>query len=295
MKETTTYTFKYGSDNDNIDLNTLLLSQIHFSAILNEIKNDIAADANLSIKIRPLTRGSVPFDLILNVSWIESILSHTNAVLDVAAAIIGIYVSIIQLRKWSKGKGFTEVIFKGDKAIVKIGDREFEVNKISYELYVKNPVIDAALSKAIEAIDKDENITDVEIIDNNKTSLVKIERAEFIDFIEPNELFEANITVSESQENLVINRLAFEKGYKWQFYLSGRKISATMADDAFMGSINAGEKFAKGDILVAVIESEKIFDKSVDIYIEKDFKIIKVLQHIPRNEQARIEFPIDNL
>ncbi len=33
MKESTRYTFKYNSDSDSIDLNTLLTSQIHFSTI----------------------------------------------------------------------------------------------------------------------------------------------------------------------------------------------------------------------------------------------------------------------
>ena len=74
LKPTTTYTFKYESADDSIDLNTLLLSQIHFSTILGEIKNTIASDSDLSIKI-----NSSPFNIYLDVLLIMCVALNSNA------------------------------------------------------------------------------------------------------------------------------------------------------------------------------------------------------------------------
>jgi len=90
---------------------------------------------------------------------------------------------------------------------------------------------------------------------------------------------------------LTIFKVVFDKGYyKWQFYMQGRKISATIPN-AFMERINTGERFAKGDTLVVELEVEKTYDKTLDIYIEKDFKILNVIDHIPRADQGTIPFP----
>jgi hypothetical protein len=286
MVHTDTYTFKYNSDGESIDLNTLLLSQIHFSAILNEIKNEVAAGTNLSIKIKPLTKGSIPFDIILDVSWIEDLIH--NSTYQFATSIVGALVGLIQLRIWAKGKKPNLIEMEGDKVILTIGETKLIIDKTIYDIAEKNSTIDKALQKSFEAIDKDESITGIEILDTQKTVLIDVPREEFENLTSSNEIFES-ITQTEPAtiEHLTIFKVIFDKGYKWQFYLNGRKISASIKDNAFMDKLNNGERFAKGDILVVELEKERIFDKTLNIFIEKDFSIQNVIEHIPRQENGQ--------
>lgn len=286
VKQTTTYTFKYGGESDSMDLNTLLLSQMHFSWILGEVKNEIAKDSDLSIKIKPLQKGSIPFDFILNVSLFDSLFTPLAVYTGIPASIITIWVGIVQLRKWSRGKKYTKITMLGEgKIMVTIGDREFEVNEIAYKL-AQNPVIDRALTKGFDAIEKDENIENIEVIDEHKTPLLTVSRAEFVNFIEPNENFEERIQKESKQEELTIFKVVFDKGYKWQFYdKNGRKISAIVQDDAFMERINKGEAFSKGDTIIAEMEVEKLFDESLNIFVENSYKINRVISHTPRGSK----------
>lgn len=287
MKESTRYTFKYHSDSDSIDLNTLLTSQIHFGTILSEIKNEIAGDTDLSIRIKPLEKGNVPFDIILNVSWLKQLLQPDN--IAYASGIITVLVGLFQIRMWLKGEKPTSIEIEDEKIIIKKGDLVLTVPKKTYLIYERNTTIDIAMKKGFEAIEKDEEVTSIEIQDEKKVPLITVPRENFEDFISPNELFESLVKKEPvRQETLTIFKVVFDKGYKWQFYMNGRKISASIPDN-FMDRIDKGERFAKGDTLVAEVEVEKVYDKTLDIYVEKDFKILNVIEHKPRAEQGKLD------
>ena len=289
MKQVFTYTFKYESDSDSIDLNTLLLSQIHFGTILNEIKAEIAPDTDLKIKIKPLAKGSVPFDIILDLSWLDSLFKTLNENKDTVALIVSTLLNLILIRKELKGRKPVNVEVKDDKVIITTEDTSIEVSRKVYEISQKNATIDVAMKKAFEAIDNDEDVSGIKILDDKKTPLLELPREDFPKLTTPNEVFEAETRTEPSRrEALTIFKVVFDKGYKWQFYLGGRKISASINDDAFMERINAGERFAKGDTLVVELEANKVYDKSMDIFIEKDFTVTKVISHTPRPQQDKL-------
>lgn len=286
MTQSSRYTFKYNSDNDSIDLDTLLISQIHFGTVLSEIKNEVAGNAALSIKIRPLEKGSVPFDIILNVAWIRTLISPET--IAYASGIISILVGLFQIRLWLKGEKPTQIDVDGDKVTIKKGDVVFTIDRRTYLLYERNATIDLAIKKAFEAIEKDDDVTGIELQDENKKRLIEVPRENFEDFIKPNEIFES-LTQKEPvrQEVLTVYKVVFDKGHKWQFFLNGRKISATIPN-AYMDRLKAGERFGMGDTLVVNLEIEKVYDKALDIFIDKEYRIIDVIKHTPRPKQSNL-------
>ena len=291
MKQTTSYTFKYETDYDSIDINTLLLSQIHFGTVFNEIKNEIAPDANLKIKIKPIEKGSILCDFIIDLSWIETALhwanSHTNEIQNIVTTLVG----LLTIRKEFGGKKPTEVIMSDDKIVIKNGDTSIEITKEIYKLYMENAAIDQALKKGFEAIEKDEEVKGVKILDEKKESIISIERDDFGAMVKTNEVFE-DVTQISNEESvaLTIFKVVFDKGYKWQFYMNGRKISAYVKDENFMQRINNGERFAKGDTLIVEMDVKKVLDTSMDIYIEDEFVVTKVINHVQRPEQTKLDF-----
>jgi len=82
----------------------------------------------------------------------------------------------------------------------------------------------------------------------------------------------------------------FNRNQKWEFYFEGNKISAKITDDTeFLKRIDSGEQFAKGDSLEVEIEIRQEFDKSVNTFVNKSYKINRVIRHIPRPPQSRLE------
>lgn len=282
LEHADTYTFKYNSDDDSIDLNTLLLSQINFATVLNEIKSEVAPGVDLSIRIKPLTKGSVPFDIILNVSWLSSLLTSDNA--TYASEIVGTMVGLIQLRLWLKGKKPTTIEVNGDTVNIIVGEAKFIVKRRVYEIAEKNRVIDLALQKGFAAVESDESVTGIEILDVVKKPLIQIPREEFESFDTENQFFidEKNQKTATSKERLTIFKVVFEKGIKWQFYQGSRKISASIITQGFWDKINNGESFAKGDALVVELETTTVFDNTMGIYVEKGFAVTNVIEHIPK-------------
>ena len=87
---------------------------------------------------------------------------------------------------------------------------------------------------------------------------------------------------------MTIFKVVFEKGYKWQFYYQGNKISAVIKDESFFSQIDEGAKFSKGDKLIANIEIKQVFDKTIQAYVNKEYSVIKIKQRIPRDEQLEL-------
>ena len=46
--------------------------------------------------------------------------------------------------------------------------------------------------------------------------------------------------------------------------------------------IDDGESFAKGDILISELEIEKVYDKTVDTFVNQSYQINEIKNHIPR-------------
>lgn len=291
VSQVKSYTFKYESDNESIDLNTLLLSQIHFSAVLNEIKQEVARGANLSIKIKPLSKGSVPFEIVLNVSWLGNLLHLADMAIDHANTIITVLLGVLELRRQLKGKKPTRIALRNGKVVVTVGDVEVEVDPAVYQIHENNVVVDQALKKAFEAIESDDEVTGISLLDETKQPLIQIPREEFDDMTAPNQMFES-VTRTEpvKGQNLTIFKVVFDTGYKWQFYLEGRKITASIKDNGFMARVHNGERFAKGDVLVVDMEVQKVYDKTLNLYLDKDFIIQHVHQHIPMVQQVQLSF-----
>ena len=89
---------------------------------------------------------------------------------------------------------------------------------------------------------------------------------------------------------LNIVRLSFDKSQKWEFYYDGNKITAKINDVDFLLKIDSGETFAKGDSLEVELEILQEFDQTVNTYVNKSYKINRIIRHIPRPPQGKLDF-----
>jgi hypothetical protein len=84
--------------------------------------------------------------------------------------------------------------------------------------------------------------------------------------------------------------VSFEENLKWDFYYRGIKISTKIADPSFYELIDKGEAFAKGDVLEVELQINQKFDESVNTFVTNSYQVNKIVRHLSRNEQQKINF-----
>jgi hypothetical protein len=84
------------------------------------------------------------------------------------------------------------------------------------------------------------------------------------------------VSDTTSKKLLLIESLTFKDGNKWRVHDGTATFHASIEDKAFLGSIDAGERFGKGDVLVVdlrqvqSIVGAKLINESI---------IVKVWEH----------------
>lgn len=69
----------------------------------------------------------------------------------------------------------------------------------------------------------------------------------------------------------------------------GNKINAKVVDDHFWQNVLAGiERFANGDKLVATLVITREYDQIIGAYLDKEYKVTDIRQHIPRDTGEQI-------
>ena len=123
------------------------------------------------------------------------------------------------------------------------------------------------------------------------TPILQIPREDFLEIasVEDNNILPDERLVVKTG-TLFIFSLSFDINTKWSFYYEGNKFNAKINDDEFVKLIDSGEKFAKGDTLVAEFEIRQEYYVPANTYVNKSYKILKIIKHNPRNEQAKLDF-----
>ena len=287
------FKIKFDGQEHQLDANTLINSLIHISSIIQEVNSYYNSGKKIEIKIKALEKGS----FLINIELVESALEHLKNLLtkdnvEYAAAIIGSVIGLVELKKFLKGKKAKSVDEKTNEK-VRIENEEVEViyiENFTYNIYQNSPIIKDALAQNFETLDNDPNITAFEITDKNEVPLIRVEKVEFDGMsIKSDEITNGERVLIEAA-NLNILRLSFEGNLKWDFYYKGNKISAKILDKTFYELIDKGQSFAKGDILEVELQINQIWEEAVNTFINKSYSVTKILRHIPRNEQGKLDF-----
>ena len=298
MVEETKHTgfgIKLFGDMEGVDANTLVDVLGNLSLAIHQINDDIQSNKSLKITIKYIQPGCYDIFLAIQETILEAILNQIlTSPVTTASEIVGILAGLIVIRKFLKGEEPKEI--KEEKNLTIIIDgvgNKLEIDTKTYNIFKSDQVVDAAIGKSFDTLSSDEAIEGLEIYDQNKKNLCKVESENFEYMSLPSPMPEQDTRKKPEEAILTIFKVVFEKGYKWQFYYQGNKISADIKDETFYSQIDSGIKFSKGDKLIADIEIQQVFDKTIQSYINKEYSIIKIKQRIPREEQSNI-FPKNN-
>lgn len=285
---------KFDGQTHQIEANTLINSLLHFNTIVQEINKELKTDKTISIKINALPEGSFLVHFTLEAyGWLKQAQElFSGKAASSIANIIAYLTAIYSVARFLGGKKAKTIENKGETTIItnQNGDTMI-IENLAINIYLNNKKIQESLNQEMSVLDADPNVTGFEMLNKNDEPIIQIERKDFASMA-------GNMLYIEESTDRIINkvamlnivRLSFDRNQKWEFYYEGNKISAKInEDDEFLKRIDSGEQFAKGDSLEVEIEIRQEFDNSVNTYINKIYKINKIINHIPRPPQSRLE------
>uniref|UniRef100_A0A7V2ZHH6 Uncharacterized protein n=1 Tax=Ignavibacterium album TaxID=591197 RepID=A0A7V2ZHH6_9BACT len=285
---------KFDGELNQIDAQTLIQSLACIVTIVEEVNQELFSDQVIDIKINAISKGS----FIIDIDIITKILSEVTPLLqrenvDLLAKIIAIITGIFTIRKFLKGEKPTErKDYEENIQIKNTEGSELTIDKQTFNIYNTNININAALDNHFEALNADPSIKSFQIIDKKSNSIFKADKEEFAKLTSQEKFEEilAEEKIIKLRTFLIIFKIVFDDKYKWEFIYKGNKIKAFIEDETFFKKIDKGEKFSKGDSLEVELEILQYFDHSVKTYLNKTYRVLKVLSHIPRDEQIDIDF-----
>lgn len=285
-------TVRLASDQGEANATAVASTMTAVASLLSEAQQGLDANKKLLIKARPFEKGSfeIPLDLIVLATGamfatdplIGNIL---NVLIDDILDVIKKYFEIKNLLQGDN------VEKKDDKTIIIKGDN-ININSTVLNLLDHQCPANQDMSKALENIEQDETISDIELVRGDEPKpLVKVSRSQFgyYKLNVPSSEFERVVRNVESSETLIISAPQLLGNAKWTFIRDEHAVEVKIADQDFLNRVRKGaEMFRAGDRLVVDIVIRQEFNPTINDYENKSFTIKHVQDHKKNDVQPML-------
>lgn len=211
----------------------------------------------------------------------------------VAAIVLGVLGNYIYERTFAADDS-VRVEIHTDEVIIKHGNDQIIVPRNVYDATrqaEKNDNFPKAVSRAFDAVAKDESISGIGLvprIDSPTPEIViarsSIHAAALLPIDTPN-----SRVVPEVVDLQILKAILERSKRKWEFMWRGVKISAPVTDEQFYIDFFAHDiTIAPGDILRVTLHVHQRKDPATGIYRNVGYEVIQVHNHTPRVRQMKI-------
>ncbi|NLD48572.1 MAG: hypothetical protein GX660_15520 [Clostridiaceae bacterium] len=293
-QQITTFEFKYQGESTSIDINTLLVSQFQYTAILNEIKNQLFPDIELKIKIQSFERNSFDVNQIIEITTVTGLLIFENK--EFIAEIFKYLKAYLEIKKLLGDKKPDSIEKVGNENIaltinVKGNNNTVVVSENAFKIFQNNYTIHRALTKNGEILEKDPEIEGIQITNQiTQEKILDIPRTDFPMLTIDNAFINKELNEKITEDAILyIKKLDLnpEKKVKWDFIFEGRKInSVSIIDIDFHKKVKEGTKFGNGDRLKCRLKTIQKLDIDTGAYIDDKFEVLLVKDIIRKDEQG---------
>ena len=143
------------------------------------------------------------------------------------------------------------------------------VDKRTYRLYFNHPETNEALTNMFKALNADKSIEGLEMADSDDNTLFEASREDFAPMALSSSVPQPDSREILEEAILYVIKPSFERKLKWEVLYHGMRIPATVRDEQFLDRVERGEKFAKGDTLIATLLIMQKLDKQLRTYVNK--------------------------
>jgi hypothetical protein len=289
--------FKYCGDLEDINASVLLQSLLSFVSLIEEVNTELKTGKNLEIRIASTQKGSFLVELNLFLDTLDKLRSlFTNFDVQTLERITYVLASILILKKVLKGEEPKEVKEENNKVIIITGDNnKVEVDKTVYRIASTSERIDKAIQEIFTPTVEEDLISGVEIEEIEgveERKLFYVSKSEIPYVMRPNPLLKEEVKRAFfEKEELAVVKVVFAKARKWEFIYNGNKISAYIDDEEFYENlVNRKYSFTVGTRLICDLEVIQVLDKEIGIFVNKEYRIIKVHKVIPPSKLPKLPF-----
>jgi predicted small secreted protein len=287
--------FSYKGDTHFIDLNTLITTQAHFLTALTEINKSQDASVKLNIKIEAVKPGSFELNQLLEVTSITGLFaSPALGYIDNLFSILSNYISISSFLKGEKPGKVVQNTDNSQTVEIHIHGSYVTVEKGAFELYQNNQSISQAVYKMGQSLLADEDVDGLELTDiKTEKPLLKVNKEQFKELSIRNPYLDSDTKEEiKDGEILIITKPDIDpkKVTKWNFIYNGRRLNNVIIRDSdFLLKVkDAVYKFGNGDALRVNLRVVYKLDTHYNVFIEKQFEIMSVIEPIFRNKQSEM-------
>ena len=267
-------------DTGRMDVYEASANMIAFSEFMVAVvKTTCGDDAEATAQVAGFQRGSFVTELAFNVGAAATIFTALTP-----EQLWSIVKDAFAVWKHLKGQPPREVTHNS-------GQQVSVTNNSGNIIQVQTPALTLVLSErgttpvgkfVREALGRD-GINKLQIQDDDETPIVEVDRSEAAYFVP----VAAETIVSDNTNRMLVSLVSpvFQDGNKWRFNDGSYTFSAAILDDAFISSVNAGERFGKGDVLDVDMQ---IVQQRSGLKVSVERRVLKVYEHLTPHEQLKI-------
>jgi hypothetical protein len=279
------FNFKYEGDFQYIDVFPFLSSLGGLCKVLKEVSFSLYPGYDILIGLKETQKGSIDVSLAL-----LAVAVGLFPIYPQAKEILEVFIQLLNLHKFLKGEPPKEIKQVGDKnvKIINSENQEKILMQNIYNIYDSHVVIKQEIQKSFSAMEQLPELEEFRIYESGKPRFIA-KRKDFP--------YLAKTLVKETEKERILHTVAtihlikpsFEKNYKWFVVYQANKIHVQILDEEFMEKVEKGLiRFGKGDALEVVMEIKQVFEPELNIFVNKEFKVLKVLRYIPSLQQKNI-------
>lgn len=240
------------------------------------------ADTEVRAEVRAFNHGSFETDLLFHVSGIAATL--LSAYPSVAGMLSTVRESL-DLYRFLRGEPPHSITYSADGGAAQVVNNNGQVTVVNIQsLQVTldpkaGNAVEQFVAKALSA----PGVDSVAVGDGPRP-LVRIDRDES-QYYRP---ISADVDLTESIVTmpLQIQMPGFKDGLKWKFWDGAQTFQAAIEDREFLGRVDAGEAFRKGDVLICDVRVKSVVQFGGKLKTERT--VVFVRQHLIRALQGTI-------
>lgn len=287
---TTPFKVKYFTSAHEIELETLLETHTALLSILSQIHQKLQPETKLRIRVSAIQKGSLEVPWLVDVAQemlpLAPIVMSDPAVRAHLVNVIEFAGKYFKLRKLLNGKKPERVDVKDGGVNVIIDGNNNKVDVSVYQFARENAAADKAARTLARRLKADRDVSCLEIQKGKKT-LLAVRRSDLSAIADDNQLLEPKEEHISVDASLAIVKPELHDPAKrtWRMIYNGNRISARLADLAFIRKVNEGARFGKGDALEVEMKIYRKWNDKLRTFVNSRYEIIRVVAVKQRGSQ----------
>lgn len=275
---------KFEGSSHQVSAELLILSLVNYQKVIEVANNYLGKGSRkIDVKVNAINEGSFVLDVSLEQTIIQSLFSDDSIsyLANLATVVGGVY----GLYRFFGGRKVKET----DKIPTGINVSAEHLN-VTVNVYNSRTTRES-ISETIKKV-SEESQADGLSYTFSEGGKVEYKREDFEHLVYNDFDMEEEYDEYSEDVDAVLNivSLSFSASKPWSFIYNGFPIRCTLRDDTFQKHIDSGASFAKGDSLKVKLRVFKQFNKEYNVYVNKSYKILEILEHIHAAKQKTFEF-----